>query len=95
MTGHDRALRSIIRRRTLDWVRGAREVHAYVGATTPGWVDQLRFGAEDRGHHREELVGRREEFLAGLAAGRAELAGAERLVQQLVAGAPRGPLSRA
>lgn len=47
---------AIIRRRTLDWVRGAREVHAYVGATTPGWVGQLRFGDHDRVHHREHLV---------------------------------------
>ncbi|HEY0258518.1 MAG TPA: polysaccharide pyruvyl transferase family protein [Lacisediminihabitans sp.] len=32
---------AVIRRRVLEWIRGLGQIHAYVGRTTPGWLDQL------------------------------------------------------
>ena len=32
---------AVIRRRVLEWSRGLGTIHAYVGNTTPGWIEQL------------------------------------------------------
>ncbi|PJJ55558.1 polysaccharide pyruvyl transferase family protein [Compostimonas suwonensis] len=32
---------AVIRRRVLEWVRGTGTIHAYLGRTTPGWVEQI------------------------------------------------------
>ncbi len=44
----------IIRRRTLDWVRGAREVHVYVGAAPQEWVTQLQLDPGSRVYRTDE-----------------------------------------
>lgn len=57
---------AVIRRRVLNWARGLGRVHAYVGKTTPGWVEQLGlqpdevvYGATDRkAWLKKLLVGR-------------------------------------
>lgn len=38
---------AVIRRRVLEWSRGLGQIHAYVGATTQGWVEQLQFTEEE------------------------------------------------
>jgi polysaccharide pyruvyl transferase WcaK-like protein len=34
---------AVIRRRVLEWCRPVGRIHAYVGRTTPGWIEQLGF----------------------------------------------------
>ena len=54
---------AVIRRRVLAWSRGLGEIHAYVGRTTPGWVEELElredehvYGAESRRSWLRKLV---------------------------------------
>jgi hypothetical protein len=44
----------IIRRRTLDWVRGAREVHVYVGSSSAQSIAQLQLDPGARVYRREQ-----------------------------------------
>ncbi len=39
---------AVIRRRVLEWSRGLGDLHAYVGRTTPGWVEQLGLRSDER-----------------------------------------------
>jgi len=39
---------AVIRRRVLEWARGTGEIHAYVGRTTGGWVEQLGFRSDEQ-----------------------------------------------
>jgi hypothetical protein len=39
---------AVIRRRVLSWSRGLGEIHAYVGKTTPGWVEQLGLRPDEK-----------------------------------------------
>ncbi|MCS5723245.1 hypothetical protein N1028_18540 [Herbiconiux sp. CPCC 203407] len=41
---------AVIRRRILNWVRGTGEVHAYLGRTTPGWVEQIALTPDEHSY---------------------------------------------
>lgn len=45
---------AVIRREVLDWVRDLGEVHAYVGNTTEGWIDEIGFRSEERVYRANE-----------------------------------------
>ncbi|UIN30068.1 polysaccharide pyruvyl transferase family protein [Microbacterium binotii] len=57
---------AVIRRRVLEWSRGLGTVHAYVGRTTDGWVEQLQMRADETVYR----ASRRREWLKQLVFGR-------------------------
>ncbi|MFB2580908.1 polysaccharide pyruvyl transferase family protein [Herbiconiux sp. P15] len=57
---------AVIRRRILSWVRGTGEVHAYLGRTTPGWVEQIGLTEDEHAYD----AGSRKRWLKELVFGR-------------------------
>lgn len=61
---------AVIRRRVLEWARGTGEIHAYVGKTTPGWVEQLGMRDDEKVYG----AGTRREWVRELVLGRGKRA---------------------
>lgn len=57
---------AVIRRRILEWVRGTGTIHAYLGRTTAGWIEQIGLTADERGYTASE----RRQWLKELVFGR-------------------------
>ncbi|MFP7834831.1 polysaccharide pyruvyl transferase family protein [Marisediminicola sp. LYQ134] len=56
---------AVIRRRVLKWCRGLGRIHAYIGKTTPGWLDQLALTADEKAYPARD----RRQWLKGLLSG--------------------------